>query len=446
MKLKEDNILGYFDGITSQINVGKNMSKGMVIYTRFHEDAHRIFQTFSEIGWIIYFLKKDCEVAAENNNFKYCNRFTAFVNILENFMENISEIVANTCELLAVNENGIDVEDYIENNKKKEYKKYCFLFDYINSMEGGFYDKTNFLFDAAFKTMQEYDMNRVRIGLEEGIAKLKEKLLVCEAPEIRLQRILYGEVEFEKKEFKIKDILNTLERLGALVYIKDFVTVIKNEYFEKIVDELNENKEFLNLAFHKNMRYFEWDKIKCKNVSKEFFLTQDTQLLVVFSTLKEECIAYKYNLEKSEIIRCQLDIEDLKTIFPTVKYVMYEKGKNDKIDSLLKLQENLILVRFYEKIDEYFKSIIMLGEKGKFMSVSDSHFYAVSFGMLVNELKNREIHFSIFNGLYSRILYEMVEQLGGKTYYRDDMSRMFENKEVLFAFSFTMLFCLEATM
>ena len=73
------------------------------------------------MGWIIYFLKKDCEIAAENRDFEYCNRITAFVNVLEKFMENISEIFANTCELLAVKENGLDVKDYIKKCKNLHF-------------------------------------------------------------------------------------------------------------------------------------------------------------------------------------------------------------------------------------------------------------------------------------------------------------------------------------
>lgn len=45
MKLNKDDVLGSFDGFMSHIKIGKNIRSGMLIYTRLHEDAHRIFQS-----------------------------------------------------------------------------------------------------------------------------------------------------------------------------------------------------------------------------------------------------------------------------------------------------------------------------------------------------------------------------------------------------------------
>lgn len=444
MKLNKDDVLGSFDGFLSHINTGKNIRKGMLIYTRFHEDAHRIFQASTEMGWIIYFLKKDCEIAVENRDFEYCNRIIAIVNVLERFMENISEIFANTCELLAVKENGLDVKDYIEKCKKGEYKEYCFLFDYVNCLGGTFYDKIGTLLNASSKAMQKYDMAYVKIGLEGDISKLKEQLSSCEAPEVLLQRILYGEISYEKKQLEYNIILDVLEELGTLIYIKDFVSLVRTTWFEEFVDDILENKELLNLKFHESVVYFLWNEINCQDVSVEFFGAREADFVAIHSTQMEECVVYKC-IGNKEVIKCCLDIDELNLLLDTVKYVMYKKGKNSKVDEILSLRKELVLVRFYDKIEDYFKAVFLLNKKARFVTVSDSKDYAVSFGGLVSKLASEELHFSVFNGLFSRILYQLVEALGGETFYSENILDCFETEDLKFAYCHALLFCLVAT-
>ncbi len=50
MKLNKDDMLGSFDGFMSHIKIGENIRSGMLIYTRLYEDAHRIFQSSTEMG------------------------------------------------------------------------------------------------------------------------------------------------------------------------------------------------------------------------------------------------------------------------------------------------------------------------------------------------------------------------------------------------------------
>jgi len=444
MKLNKDDVLGSFDGFMSHIKIGKNIRSGMLIYTRLHEDAHRIFQSSTEMGWIIYFLKKDCEIAAENRDFEYCNRITAFVNVLEKFMENISEIFANTCELLAVKENGLDVKDYIKKCKKGEYKKYCFLFDYVNCLEGSFYDKIGTLLNASSKAMQKYDTDYVKIGLEGEISKLKEQLLSCEVPEVALQRILYGEISYEKKEIEFNNIIDVLEGAGTLTYLKDFVSLVRTTWFEEFVDDILENKELLNLKFHESAAYFLWNEIKCQDVSVNNFVSRETDFVAIYSNQAEECVVYKYFGNK-EVIKCCLDIDELDLLLDTVKYVMYEKGKSRKVDEILSLRKDLVLVIFYDKMEDYLKEVFLLNKKARFVTISDSKDYVVSFGMLISKLASKELHFSVFNGLFSRILYQLVEALGGETFYSEEMFDCFETEDLKFAYCHAMLFCLEAT-
>lgn len=442
MKLNRKDVLGSFDGFASNIKSGKNIKNGMLIYTRFHEDAHKIFQASSEMGLIIFFLKTDSIIASKKGDFGYCNRITAFVDALEMFMENITEIFANTCELLAVNENGLDVKEYIGKFKKGEYKKYCFLFDDINCFSGSFYDKVNILLDASSKAMQKYGIDYVKIGLEEGIVELREKLASCEAPEILMQRILYGEVISEKKELELNKILNVLEELGTLKYINDFISLVRTPWFQKYVNEMLENKDLLNLKFHKNTAYFVWDDIKCKYVSLKDLISRKTDFVAIHTTESEECVVYKFFHDQG-IIKCCIDVDELDIILDTVKYVMFERGKSNKVDKALYLRNNLILISFYSDIEDYFKMIILLKDKSRFITISSSKDYEFSFGGLIST--DREIHLSVFNGIFSPIFYQLVEVLGGKTYNTNNMSDFFETVDLMNAYGYVILFCLEAT-
>lgn len=443
MKLNDNNVFGSFDGFNSNIQIGKNIKNGMLIYTRFHEDAHRIFQSSIEIGWIIYFLKRDCLIAAKNQQYGYCNRIVAFVNILEKFIENITEIVANTCELLFAKGNGLNVETYIA-TYKREYKPYCFLFDYINCLEGDVYNKIEILFDASIRAMQEYDTDFVKIGLEGKMMELRKRLSLCEPPELLMQRILYGEIAPDKKTLDIQNILNVLEELDTLQYIQNLVTLIRTKKIDGYVYDAIQNKELMNLRFHSNDVYFAWEKIGGSYVSLDSFKRVKTEFIAIDCTNDEECVAYKY-FDKSKTIKCCIHLEDVDSILENVKYIMYEEGNDNTIVRELNMHGNLIAVKMYRKTDDYLEKIVSVNEQAKFVTISESKDYAVSFGCLISKIQNNEIYFSVFNGLFSRIFYNAVELFGGETFYNENMMECFEPIDLAHAFINTMLFCMVST-
>ena len=93
MKLNSEDILGSFNGIEEFIGLGKNIHNGMLVFTRFHENFHKILNASTEIGYIIYFLKRDVENASIESKFEYCNKTNSIIDILEKYMENISEML-----------------------------------------------------------------------------------------------------------------------------------------------------------------------------------------------------------------------------------------------------------------------------------------------------------------------------------------------------------------
>ena len=109
------------------------------------------------------------------------------------------------------------------------------------------------------------------------------------------------------------------------------------------------------------------------------------------------------------------------------------------------MRKDLVLVVFYDKIEDYFKELFWLNKNARFVTISDSEDYVVSFGVLISKSAKKELHFSVFNGLFSRILYQLVETLGGETFYSEEMLDCFENEDLLFAYCQAMLFCLAAT-
>lgn len=442
--MNRTGVLGSFDGFTANIRTGKNIINGTLIYTKFHEDAHRIFEASTEIGWIMYFLRQDSKVAAENNDFKYCNRITAFINVLEKFMENLSEIVANTCELLAVKENGGDVKKYIEEYKKGKYEKYCFLFDYVNMFNGSFYDKFGKVLNAASGAMQKFDAEFVMIGLGAEISQLKEKLACCEPPEMVLQRILYGEIDCVIKRIELNNILKLLEEMGTLLYIQDYVSIIKDSSFENLVEKLLEDKEFLNLQFHKSTRYFSWDDINCKNVNFQDFIVQEADFVAIQCQGKSECVGYKYIGEKDIIESC-FDVVELETVIDTVKYVMYDIESEEGLIEKLKGKENIILVKFFGNIEDYLEKIYVLNNNSKFIALADSRNYVLAYGSLTCQKEDNIVYFSVFDGRYGDVLYKMVERLGGEVLYKDDFDRLSFEDRRLFAYLMAFLFCLAAT-
>lgn len=443
MKSNRADILGSFDGYISNIKAGKNIKGGTLIYTRMHEDAHKILQESTEIGWILYFLRRDSECAAENKDFGYCNKLNAFINVMEQHLENISEIFANTCELLAVNENGISVKSYIDGCKKEKYGKYCFLFEYVNGLGGALYEKIDYMLYAAKGSLQQYEVDFVKIGLSDGVSKLKERLSSCEYPEITLQRILYGQIQYKKKEIDLYDVLHKLESVGVLVYIQDYISLLKDRSYMDFVNESIDDKELQNFLFHMKEKYFDWSEIHCKTVSQKIFVGIESYCLAIHSDGKDEVVAFKF-IDNGEIYKGYFCDEDLDRLISTVKCVMYDVGSEEKLINNLKKRKNVVLLEFYNDVYDYWRKIVVCGKYARFISVSDSEDYAVSYGGLTCQNERNIIYFSIYNGMYNSFIYELVRKMGGETFCMDEIDGVLPD-DLFLSYSFAMVFCLKAT-
>lgn len=444
MKFNTEDILGSFNGIEEFIGLGKNIHNGMLVFTRFHENLHKILNASSEIGYIIYFLKRDVENASKESKFEYCNKINSIIDILEKYMENTSEIFANTCELLIANEHGSDILNKVKETKKGIYSNYCFLFEYMNDMTLSTYKKIEVLLNAAVIALQDCSVEKVVSKGFVGPKELSELLYATELPEIVIQRILFGEYLYIRKEFDVNHILNCLQNAGFLVYIQDYVEFIKSEEFKEFADNVSDNNEFMNFQFHKSAKYFDEKAIKCNIVDKSIIMKEKSRFAYLSSDEDGFFTAIKMSDDNS-YIKGYINKDDVEAFFESVDSVMYDCMENNRIEIEKINVKNKILIEYFDDYETYFLKALSLKENARYVSISDSKVYAISFGCLIDNLNAKRISMCIINGQYNKKLYEMIEDNGGNCYYTDNMMECFNSEELFLGFSFALVFLLQVT-
>lgn len=444
MKLNSEDILGSYDGIEEFIGLGKNIHNGMLVFTRFHENFHKILNSSTEIGYIIYFLKRDVENASLEKKFEYCNKINSIVEILEKYMENISEIFANTCELLIANEHGSDIFCRVKETKKGIYSNYCFLFDHMNSMALTTYQKIAILLNAAVISLQECTVEKVVSKSLVGAKGILEQLYTSESPEMVIQRVLFGEYLYKQRKFDLNHILNCLQSAGFLVYIQDYVEFIKSEEFKEFADGISENKEFMNFQFHKSAKYFDARDIKCNIVDKSIIMEEKSRFAYLNSDDDGFITAIKMSDDNS-YIKGYINKDDIEDFLESVDSVMYNYMENNRI-KIGKIDiKNKILIEYFDDYETYFLKALSLKENARYVSISDSKVNAISIGCLIDDLNAKRISMCIINGQYNKKLYKMIEDIGGKCYYTGNMMECFKSEELFFGFSFALVFLLQVT-
>jgi hypothetical protein len=444
MKLNREDILGSFNGIEEFIGLGKNIHYGMLVFTRFHENFHKILNASTEIGYIIYFLKRDVENASLENKFEYCNKINSIIAILEKYMENISEIFANTCELLIAYEYGNDIFCRVKETKKGIYSNYCFLFDHMNNMKLTTYGKIGVLLNAAVISLQECTAEKVVFNSLVGPKDLLEQLYISELPEIVIQRILFGEYLYKQTSFELNDILDVLQNAGFLVYIKEYVELVKSEEFKEFSDSISKNKELMNFQFHKSAKYFDAKDIKCNIVDKSIIMKKKSKFAYL-SFDDDGFISAIKICDDNSYINGFINKDEIKEFFESVDSIMYNYMENDRIEIEKIDTNNKIMIEYFDDYETFFSKALSFKENARYVSVSDSEVYAISIGCLIDNLNVKKINMCILNGQYNMELYKMIEGIGGNCYYTDNMMECFKSKELFFGFSFALVFLLQVT-
>ena len=149
--------------------------------------------------------------------------------------------------------------------------------------------------------------------------------------------------------------------------------------------------------------------------------------------------------DDNSYLKGYINKDDIEAFFESVDSVMYDCMENNRIEIEKIDVKNKILIEYFDDYETYFLKALSLKENARYVSISDSKVYAISFGCLIDNLNAKRISMCIINGQYNKKLYEMIEDNGGNCYYTDNMMECFNSEELFLGFSFALVFLLQVT-